>query len=248
MKIAVLADIHANIVALEAVLDELRREQIDQLVLLGDMVGYYYEPRAVIAALSAFDCIAIRGNHDRMALEARADEAVLADYRRRYGSGLDAVFEQFGAQEWDWLAQLPESREVALGRMRILLAHGAPFDPDAYIYPDAAPDRLARVAQGFDGDAIWLGHTHWPLIKPGRPAILNPGSIGQPRDIGGLASWAIVHADTGAVALRRTEFAVDATLAQCHQRDPSLPRLQEALVRGRLAPTGLAQGRLGRAA
>ena len=236
VKIAVLADIHANIAALEAVLVEVRREQIDQLVLLGDMVGYYYEPRAVIAALAGFDCIAIRGNHDRMAIEAREDDSVRSDYRRRYGSGLEAVFEQFGPEEWDWLARLPERREITLGEQKILLAHGAPFDSDAYVYPDANAARLARVGEGFDGDAIWLGHTHWPLVKPGRPTILNPGSVGQPRDIGGLASWAIFHADTGVVALRRTEFAVDATMAQSCQRDPTLPRLGEVLVRGRLGP------------
>lgn len=239
VTVAVLADIHANITALEAVLHEVRRERIERLVLLGDMVGYYYEPRAVIAALSGFDCIAIRGNHDRLALEARGDDSVLADYRSRYGSGLDAVFEQFGAAEWDWLAQLPETREITLGDRQVLLAHGAPFDHDAYVYPDAEEARFGRVEEGFEGDAIWLGHTHWPFLRPGRPTILNPGSVGQPRDIGGLASWAICYPDTGAVAMRRTEFAVEALQAECRRRDPSLPRLGEALVRRRLEPQRL---------
>lgn len=234
MKVAVLADIHANIAALTHVLAEVRAEGIGHLILLGDMVGYYYEPRAVIAALAPFECTAIRGNHEAMALAARADPAVLDDYRARYGSGLDALFDQFGAAEWDWLAALPETRDITLGDSRIRLAHGAPFDPDAYIYPDADAARMERVVEGFDGDFVWLGHTHYPFLHAGKPAVLNPGSVGQPRDIGGLASWAVFHGDTGAVAFRRTEFPVDALLAQCRARDTEHGRLAEVLTRRRI--------------
>ena len=234
VKFAVLADIHANIAALEAVLAEVRAEGIGHLVLLGDMVGYYYEPRAVIEALSAFDCTAIRGNHDAMALDARGDAAILDTYRTRYGSGLDAVFAQFGEAEWRWLERLEDQRDVNLWEHRIRLAHGAPFDPEAPVYPDADAGRMARVVEGFDGDAVWLGHTHWPFYRAGLPAILNPGSVGQPRDIGGIASWAIFHAGTGAIAFRRTEFVVDALVAECRRRDPDCPRIAEVLVRRRL--------------
>ncbi|MHA7820561.1 MAG: metallophosphoesterase family protein [Erythrobacter sp.] len=238
MKVAVLADIHANIAALARVLDEVRREGIERLVLLGDYVGYCYEPRAVIEALGEFDCIGVQGNHDRMALAAQTDPEVLESYRARYGSGLDAVVEQFGAAEWEWLAQHPVSREVELGTHRILLAHGSPQDPDAYLYPDAAQARFAEACDEFGGEAIWLGHTHWPLLRPGGvgggPSILNPGSVGQPRDIGGLASWAVFHVDTGAVAFRRTEFATVTLAEQCLRRDPLLPRLGKALTRNRI--------------
>ncbi|BDI59749.1 metallophosphoesterase family protein [Qipengyuania nanhaisediminis] len=234
MRVALLADIHANIAALDAVLAEVRREGIAQLVLLGDFVGYFYEPRAVIEALAQFDCIAIRGNHDRMAIEARSDGARLRQYRSRYGSGLDAVIEQFDAEHWQWLGALPETRDVALGTLKVRLAHGAPFDPDAYIYPDSSQDRFAQVVEGFDGDAIWLGHTHWPMMRPGPPALVNPGSVGQPRDIGGLASWAIVHADTGVTAMRRTEFDVAGLQSACAARDPDRIALSRRLMRGRL--------------
>lgn len=235
MKIAVLADIHANVAALEPVLAQIRKEGVDRVVLLGDFVGYYYEPRAVIEALAGFDCTAIRGNHDRLALEARDDDEALAAYRSQYGSGLDCVLEQFGEAEWDWLAALPETRTIDLGKYRVQLAHGASFDPDAYIYPDAPRERMARAAKHCAGDALWLGHTHWPFLSAGPPQVMNPGSVGQPRDIGGLASWAVFHADTGAVSFRRTEFAVDDLLGECRTRDPNHVRNAEQLVRGRLA-------------
>ena len=234
MRVAVLADIHANIAALSAVLAEVREAGIDQLILLGDYVGYYYEPRAVIEALSAFDCIAIQGNHDRMALSARDDPALREKYRNHYGSGLDFALEQLGSSEWEWLARHPAEREIMLGEHNIRLAHGATFDPDAYVYPDADTARFDRVTSGVDCDAIWLGHTHWPFSRTGAPAILNPGSVGQPRDIGGLASWAIFHVDTGAIAFRRTEFRINRLLADCRRIDPECRPLVASLTRKRI--------------
>ncbi|EAQ28461.1 hypothetical protein NAP1_12718 [Erythrobacter sp. NAP1] len=234
MKVAVLADIHANLAALELVIEDVRREGIEHLVVLGDVVGYYHEPRRVIEILSEFDCTVIQGNHDRMALNARHDASVLDDYRRRYGSGLDAVFEQFDEPHWDWLARAPQTREIELGAHRILLAHGSPLDPDAYIYPDTPQRILGEVAGRFAGDHIWLGHTHWPFLRPGAPTIFNPGSVGQPRDIGGLASWAIFHTETGAIAPRRTEFPVKTLLAQCEVRDAARASLASTLTRRRI--------------
>lgn len=234
MIVAVLSDIHANAPALDAVLAQVRKAGAEQLVLLGDHVGYYYQPREVVAELMRWPSAAIGGNHDRLALAARRDANVLADYRHRYGSGLDAVLEQFAPAEWAWLEALPAQREITLGRWRIHLAHGAPFDDDAYVYPDAPPERLERTRDGIDADAVWLGHTHWPFHSMGQPAILNPGSVGQPRDLGGVASWALFNADTGAVAMRRTEFATGALERMCRERDPDHPRIAEVLRRRRL--------------
>lgn len=234
MRVAILADIHANIDALDAVLAEVRAMEIGRLILLGDYVGYYYEPAAVIDALRAFDCIGIQGNHDRMALAARTDLAARDEYRIKYGSGVDVAIKQLDQPQWDWLAAHPVSRDIELGGRTIRLAHGATYDPDAYVYPDAKGARFDRVTSGFAGDAIWLGHTHWPFARTGSPAIVNPGSVGQPRDIGGLASWAVYHAETGAVAFRRTEFQVHGLLAECRRRDPGCKPLTASLTRNRM--------------
>ena len=151
MKVAVLADIHANIAALEPVLKEARREGIKQLVLLGDFVGYYYEPRAVIEALDKFDCAAIRGNHDRMALDARGDSRVLERYRAQYGSGIDAVFQQFGAAEWAWLADLAErtqmKADVVAALARNLDSREARLMRLRYGFGDGQTRSLAQCAQ-----------------------------------------------------------------------------------------------------
>jgi predicted phosphodiesterase len=234
MIVAVLSDIHANAFALGAVLQQARKAGAERLVLLGDYVGYYYHPREVVAELMQWPHDAILGNHDRLALAARHHADVRTDYRRRYGSGIDLAVEQLESGHWRWLESLPLQNTIELGRWRIHLAHGAPFDDDAYVYPDASGDRLDLVRTGIDADAIWLGHTHWPFHVLGSPMILNPGSVGQPRDLGGVASWALFNADTGAIALRRTEFPVAALREECAVRDSHLPALREVLRRRRI--------------
>jgi putative phosphoesterase len=240
MKVAILSDIHANSVALERVLAEVREADARQLVLLGDYVGYYYRPAEVIRELRRWDCQAILGNHDRFALAARSDPQVLDDYRVRYGSGLDVALEQLSGEDWAWLESLPLQQTIEVGKWRVHLAHGAPFDDDAYIYPDAPAERLLQAGAGIDSDTVWFGHTHWPFQSLGRPTLLNPGSVGQPRDIGGMASWALFHVDTGAVSLRRTEFPTHALQAECRRRDSQHSRNSQVLVRKRLQVRGKA--------
>ena len=235
MKVAILSDIHANAHALDEVLSAASKSGVERLVLLGDYVGYYYQPRDVIAMLMDWDHIAILGNHDRMALEARENAALRQAYREKYGSSLDVALDELDATAWNWLESLPLQRRIELGAWSVHLAHGAPFDDDAYIYPDSPEALLERTRASSDANAIWLGNTHWPFHSIGRPALLNPGSVGQPRDIGGMASWCLFDTARGTIAHRRTAFDTQALIADCHARDPGLPRLAEVLTR-RAAP------------
>lgn len=234
MKVAVLADIHANVVALEAVLHDARAAGVERLVLLGDYVGYYYQPAEVIAMLRSWPCDAILGNHDRFALASRTDRHILDNYRNRYGTALDVLHESLQPEDWAWLESLPLQRNICMGGRTIHLAHGATFDDDAYIYPDADEDLLEQVRGELEVDSIWLGHTHWPFCTSGKPNIANPGSVGQPRDFGGAASWMLYHSETGALAFRRTEFDVEQLQRDCAIRDPAQARNRDVLRRRRL--------------
>lgn len=233
MPVAVLSDIHANLAALDAVLAECMAAGVEQYIFLGDFVGYYYQPAEVLARVRGLAATAILGNHDSLLLAARHDSDVRSAYLDRYGHGIEVALDTLVAEDWAWLEGLDEQRTVTLGERIIHLAHGAPFDSDFYIYPNADPARLA-LALGVQADAVWLGHTHWPMVVPGRPALLNPGSVGQPRDIGGLAAWALYHPETGSIALRRTEFATGELVAEARQRDGQLTRNADILMRGRL--------------
>lgn len=234
MKIAVIADIHGNDVALRAVLEDCRRMDVSQLLLLGDYVGYYYRPKAVLDALFDWNpAHAIAGNHERMLLASRADEGERTRIRTRYGSGLDVAHEELGAEHWAFIEALPEKLEVSLAGRRFLLCHGAPDDADRYVYPDGPASELqATAVRGYD--FVLLGHTHYPVhyVHEG-VVVMNPGSVGQPRDVGGLAAYGIIHTGTGASVQRRVPFEVEAVMQQARQRDPQLPYLHDVMVRNR---------------
>lgn len=234
MRHAVLSDIHGNAGALHSVLSSARNSGAEALVLLGDHVGYYFQSEEVIETLQSWPHVAIRGNHDRMILEARSDEAARRTYHERYGSAAEVTLEQLSPNSWRWLEALPDRAEVTLGQYQVLACHGSPADPDRYVYPDAPKALYDEVCDGAAVDAVWMGHTHWPFMRAGAPWLLNPGSVGQPRDMGSVASWCLFDDETGAVAFRRTEFDARDAAAQASEMDPHLPRNADVFRRRRL--------------
>jgi putative phosphoesterase len=241
MRVAVLSDIHGNSIALRAALAEMATENVDLPVFLGDFVGYYYDACGVFAALDAaypaWAETAILGNHDQMLLDARNDPALRASYRSQYGSALDIALETLPDCYLDRLAALPEVRSLQVGGAHISLHHGAPFDPDAYIYPDAATDRLCACAVP-GADWVLMGHTHYPLRHDlPEMTLLNPGSVGQARDIGGAACWALIDLDTKHTEIRRTAYDTSHLVAQTQRHDPVLPYLGAVLTRNKTTTT-----------
>lgn len=190
VQLGVVADVHANLPALEAVLADL--PAVDGLVCAGDIVGYGPHPVECVARLRAWDdgpLVAVRGNHDR-AVAAGAD---LGDGMA--GAGVRHARAELDDDALAWLADLPAvaAPDAAPFDGRLRVAHGHPEDPDRYVYPALLDTSLLD-----DERALVLGHTHVQAHEtderpgwggPERRAVLNPGSVGQPRD-GVLASGA----------------------------------------------------------
>jgi putative phosphoesterase len=232
MKIAVLADIHGNAGALGETLVEARKSGVEHLIVLGDIIGYYYAAREVIEQLREWPFIAIRGNHERMLAEALKSDRSMQMYRERYGSALELAATTLKPQDIDWLISLPDRASVHLGGFALELCHGSPRDPDEYVYPDANAATLeaCRVA---GADLVLMGHTHYPMhIDGGRPLLLNPGSAGQARDRGGFACWGRIDTATRAVVLERTPYDTRPLIEEARWRDPHLPYLADVLERG----------------
>jgi len=230
MKVAILADIHANIYALEAVLADCKNEAVEHFIVAGDLVGYYYWPRPVIQRLihdTRVTCI--RGNHEDILAETFKSSAA-ARYRQKYGSGYDICRETLSDDEMHWLLHLPSRAELTLGGAHFVVHHGSPQSTDEYIYPDAAAEVLARCRVG--GDFTILGHTHHPFIHhlDGR-VLLNPGSVGQPRDYGGQACYALVNLANRAVRFKRIPYDISLVIAAAKTRDPALGYLHEIMTR-----------------
>jgi putative phosphoesterase len=178
MRIAVLADVHGNLRALEAVRTDLAGRSPDIVVNLGDHVSGPLQAAAVADVLMAEDYVSIRGNHDRQLLD-RAP--------RDMGPSDRAAHAQLNRCQLDWLAALPPTRMIGDD---VLLCHGTPSDDLEYLLEEVSEDRVVLASTqciqdrlaGARASIILCGHSHIPRIVslPGNVWILNPGSVGLP--------------------------------------------------------------------
>ena len=232
MKLGLLGDIHGNHLALAAVLAAARKHGVEQLLVTGDLVGYYFWPKEALELLASWNSVVVRGNHEDMLAAARTDPAFLAHVDARYGTGLRNAIEQLGVQQLDQLCTLPHPLELVIDGCRILLCHGAPWDVDQYIYPDATPELLDRCAMQ-EFDLVVLGHTHYPMQHKvrGRTLVVNPGSVGQPRNRKPGAQWALFDTASREVTLYCEPYNAGIVMAESRRRHPNIPYLANVLER-----------------
>jgi putative phosphoesterase len=229
MKVALLSDIHANEVALAATLEQARLQGARQLLCCGDFVGYYHAPETMLALLDEWTWLGIRGNHEAMLDRYLADVDRDAIHRR-YGSGI-AVAAQLPEAARARLLGLPPRMELEIDGRRVLLCHGSAWDPDHYVYPDAPEEERRRMASGGE-DLVVFGHSHYPALwRIGSTTVVNPGSVGQPRDRKPGACWALWDTRSMVVTLQRTPFDTVLVAERARRVDPHLPYLAEVLTR-----------------
>lgn len=234
MKVLVLSDIHGNATALHAVLSAAANAGAERILNAGDLIGYYTQPARVLAMLSEWPMDCVRGNHECMLSRARHDPSFLDACTARYGHGLAHALSDLHPDQIDWLCNLPIDLTLSVDGLRLRLAHGMPQDTDAYLYPDAEEDRLARAESRCSQDEalLILGHTHYQHLwtRPFR-RILNPGSVGQPRDRRPGAAWALLDTVSGAIDLRREAYDSFPVAHEARRLDPTLPYLWTVLER-----------------
>jgi putative phosphoesterase len=234
-KLAVISDCHGNYPALEAVVKAAKTSGCEYYLYCGDCLGYYYDGNKVIDTIRALPHTTIMGNHDRDFLKLLDREILLiAEYRRKYGSALEIALADVSPENVAWLRALPGRQEVTLEHKRILLCHGSPWDMNEYLYPDMPAEKRSKIF-ALNYDMVIMGHCHYQYaMQNQRHIILNPGSVGQARDQGGTATWAIVsiNHDDISVGLMRTEYNTDEVMAQINLHDPEVLYLQQILKRG----------------
>jgi predicted phosphodiesterase len=232
MKIGLLADAHGNSVALRACLEELEAMHPDSVYFLGDAVGYLPDAAGCLALLDASGVVCQQGNHEAMLLSGDVCAEREAVYR------LSAAREALGPDALSAIGAWPQSRSVAMDSRRLLLVHGSPREPlTGYVYADREPERHLDLAF----DAIVMGHTHRPfsLDVDGR-LLLNVGSVGLPRDVGDLASFAVYDSATGEGSIYRVAFDRSEVLArwgeEIHEKTAAcLARASDGFVGERIA-------------
>jgi predicted phosphodiesterase len=232
VKLAILSDLHGNCFALRATLRAARAAGAEHLIVLGDFIGYYYWPAETLAALRDWPMTAISGNHERLYAASLESADAAANYRRACGSALDVARDTLAADETAWLLALPARDSATFDGITFELCHGSPRDPDEYVYPDAAASALDACAVP-SRHFVLMGHTHRSMVVPRASSILvNPGSVGQARDVGGAASWCVFDTATGVLQFQRTPYDVAPVVAAARRIDPALPDLASVLTRG----------------
>jgi putative phosphoesterase len=211
MRLALISDIHANLDALQAVLEDV--PPVDHIVCCGDLVEYYDRPNEVCALIRSRNIPCIRGNHDAYVIGALPPgDANRAAYRT------DWTRETLDASHRLWLAELPTEMRFEQDGRQLWVRHASPWDEETYLYADAdaALSRLRLASR----EILAVGHTHRPLhLKAGDGWLLNPGSVGQPRDYDPRASYAVLDLGTGGVEHRRAGYDVAAMQARLEQQD-----------------------------
>lgn len=222
MRAAVLSDIHSNLQALDAVLASIGT--VDAVWQLGDVVGYGPEPDGVVERLREVGAVGVMGNHDLAACGGLSLEDFNPDARAASEWTRNRMSESTRA----YLAALP--RLLVPAGSGFTLAHGSPRDPiwEYLDSPWAAQESLAAI----DSPHCLVGHTHVPVVfrerrRGGmeatrvesesrlqldeRRVVLNPGSVGQPRDGNPSASYLILDTGAGLATWRRTAYDIGAT-------------------------------------
>lgn len=207
MRIAVISDIHSNLVAFETVIANLPEH--DQLFCLGDMVGYGPQPNEVLERLRALHpTVVLLGNHDYAVATGDSTgfsphAAVAVQWTRRH----------MKQENSSYLLDLRPSAILEVEGVPLGLFHGSPRDPlTEYIFP-GIPEPVAKMMiQKAGVKVVLLGHTHMPMLYPFEGKMLgNPGSVGQPRDGDPRASFAMLTISEGKMSfdIKRVEYEID---------------------------------------
>ena len=216
-----MSDIHSNGDALDAVAREIERQRADRVVHLGDLVGYNADPEKCVRWAREHAAAGVTGNHDAV-VSGKASGLGF------HGPALRAArwsAEHISPDSMEYLATLPETLELPGG---ILLVHGAPSDPDRYLFLlEDAEEEIKSLAGVSPPGVVFFGHTHVPAafvrrkdgstvsaplaelrVGENETAMLNPGSVGQPRDRNPFSSFLIFDTNTGGASWIRVPYDV----------------------------------------
>lgn len=232
MRYLILSDIHGNQEALSAVLKEAQADGFDAIVCLGDVVGYGADPNSVVEWVKRNSSATVRGNHDKASVGLESLEWFNPAARA------SALWTRsvLTPENQEWLRQLPRG-PLDVGGFQIL--HGSPVDEDEYLLH---PSEVAQLVGYLDARVSFFGHTHIQggfrvmrtTVKPVQAArwgsdreeltleldseyLINPGSVGQPRDRDPRAAWALYIPEERLVVFRRVEYDVPMASAKIVQ-------------------------------
>jgi len=230
--LAIISDIHANLSALRAVLSDISTRGIHQIICLGDLVGYYTHPIEVIHLILAKCSVVLKGNNDHIAALGTIPEY----YRDDSTKPLDWTNSTLTLRERRILHDLPTvhyMKQFGIQKKNLMFIHGGPEYPyDQYIFPEDK-DELETTFEFMElvnVDVLFLGHTHVPFTEEsnGRK-IVNPGSVGQPRDGDSRAAY-LIYDHTNGINFVRVDYDPSSTINGIKQHNFPLNLAERLLI------------------
>jgi putative phosphoesterase len=235
-KITIFGDIHANLPALDAVLEDMDQRGLPNRYCLGDLVGYGVYPNQVIEKIKQLQIPTLMGNYDH-GVGNNSDDCGCA-YR-------DAVSKALGDRSIAWsnthtqpenkefLRQLPFHIPLQSGNRRVLLVHGSPRKINEYLYEDRSDRSFERLLDVAEADILVCGHTHIPYhrVLPSGRQVINAGSVGKPKDGDPRACYVVLEAQEEEVAVEfiRVDYDVEAIAMAIENSD--MPDEYAAMLR-----------------
>jgi len=228
MKICVFADIHGNGPAFRVAYDMILSEKADINIFLGDLCGYYFDQKEICSMLKTMpSLIALKGNHDESFLRIiNKDEELRQAYIKKYGNSMENLLGEDAEELNQWLSGLPDLYIHA--NTGLAFYHGSPWNYlDGYVYPDSPLEKFLD----YPSSLFVLGHTHYPTVRTiDDKLIVNPGSLGQPRN-GGLPTYAIIDCSSKKVIFREISYDKTDLIRQIDKLDGNNQYLKKVLYR-----------------
>lgn len=212
MRICFFSDIHGNYEALMKMLD-YEVEVAELFVFVGDIFGYFYEQREIIDTfMSMSNLVSIKGNHEKLYLLHSEIDKLTDKYGSSYKISLTDKQKQY-------IEELPDYVELDIDGKKLGVFHGGPFDYlEQRVYPNSLED-INHILDECQYDYIILGHTHYQLLcESNRTVVINPGSLGQPRDGKGF-SYCLLDTETGVCKHKNVELNISKLIESVEKRD-----------------------------
>ncbi len=208
MRVLVLSDIHGNIEALRAV--GSAEDRVDHVLCLGDIVDYGPSPEETVSWVREHALVTVRGNHDN-AVAFGEDCRSAKLFRRLSVESRKKTLPLLSSESLAFLRSLPVRRSLVLEGVRLELLHAAPADPLFQYLPPSRVDEWRTAIATVDAGLVLVGHTHLPaVLELGEKRVVNPGSVGLPRDGDPRASYALI--EDGRPVLKRVAYDVERTI------------------------------------
>jgi putative phosphoesterase len=218
MRVALIGDIHANLPALEAVLDHARNQGVEKIWNVGDFLGYGPFPDEVVQLLKKDDrALSILGNYDSKVLEfkQKKNKWRKSKHPDKY-LAFEWAYENLSKKNRKYLRFLSHEMRVKMRGHRILLVHGSPSSGGEHLYPDTPDKRLRELAKLAKADIIVVGHSHQPFVRQVDDVwFVNTGSAGRPDDGDPRACYAVLRFQGNEFTVQhfRVEYDVERTVA-----------------------------------